>query len=179
MTRIEHGVETSYTLTFGCRKVRLPGRSEPLYLLVIRGFGAKPMLLLTNEPLRPSFKSLWRMMQAYLKRWSIEETIRYIKTCYDLENVRVLNYQGLQNLMPLVLAVVFFLACILDQDTRLRVMANYIEKAAKRLFGVPDFKYYALADGLHALLTRYTGKPQPQSRAPNSRQMELLLFCYR
>ncbi len=77
----------------------------------------------------------------------IEETIRYVKTCYDLENVRVLNYQGLQNLMPLLLAVMFFAACVLDHDARLRVMAGFVQKAAKRVFGIPDFKYYALADG--------------------------------
>ena len=42
----------------------------------------------------------------------------------------------------------FFASCILDHDLRLRVMAGYVEEAAKRLFGIPDFKYYALADGL-------------------------------
>jgi len=41
--------------------------------------------------------------------------------------------------MPLLLAVMFFAACVLDHDQRLRVMAGYVEKAAKRLFGIPDF----------------------------------------
>ena len=130
-------------------------------------------MLLTTEPLRNSFKRLWWFVSAYIKRWSIEETIRYIKTCYDLENVRVLNYQGLQNLMPLVLAVMYFCACILDHDSRLRVMAAYVERAAKRLFGIPDFKYYALADGLRALLTRHPGKPHPPPRASKQHQLDL------
>ncbi len=159
IARIEEGEEKVYTLHFGYCGIRLPERPEPLYLLVIRGFGAKPLLLLTNEPLSKSYKCLWRMVRAYLKRWSIEETIRYAKTCYDLENVRVLNYQGLQNLMPLVLAAMYFAACVLDNDSRLRVMAGFVEKAAKRLFGIPDFKYYALADGLRAILTRCPGAP--------------------
>lgn len=159
VTRIEDGKERSYVLRFGFRRVYLPGRCETLYLLVIRGLGEDPLMLLTNEPLRASFKCLWRMVRAYLKRWSIEETIRYVKTCYDLENVRVLNYRGLQNLMPLLLAVMYFAACILDHDTRLRVMAGYVEQAAKRLFGIPDFKYYALADGLRSLFARHPGRP--------------------
>ena len=173
IVRIEDGEEKPRSLHFGFRKVYLPKRPEALNLLVIQGFGEKPLMLLTNEPLSRSFKCLWRMVRAYIKRWSIEETIRYTKTCYDLENVRVLNYQGLQNLMPLVLAAMFFAACVLDHDLRLRVMAGYVEKAAKRVFGIPDFKYYALADGLRAIFSRHPGRPVSRVRHPTPRQMPL------
>jgi len=171
--RIEEGKERVYELRFGFRRVCLPERSEPLYLLVVHGFGDEPLMLLTTEPLRDSFKCLWRMVRSYLKRWSIEETIRYMKTCYDVENVRVLNYQGLQNLMPLLLAVMFFASCVLDHDQRLRIMAAYVEQAAKRLFGIPDFKYYALADGLRSLFSRNPGPPERPSQTANVEQLEL------
>ena len=98
-------------------------------------------------------------MRAYLTRWAIEETIRYIKTCHDVENVRVLNYKGLQNLMPLVLAATFFAAVVLETEAKLKIVAAYIKKAAKRLSGIPDFKYYALSDGLRSLFTRHPGRP--------------------
>ncbi|NIA16401.1 MAG: hypothetical protein GWP08_20260 [Nitrospiraceae bacterium] len=94
IVRIEDGKEKVRILRFGFCRVRLPERPEPLNLLVIHGLGAQPLMLLTNEPLTKSFKCLWRMVRAYLKRWSIEETIRYTKTCYDLDNVRVLNYRA-------------------------------------------------------------------------------------
>jgi hypothetical protein len=173
VVRLEGEKEKCYELRFGYRKVHLPKRTEPLYLLVVHGFGKDPLMLLTTEPLHNSFKCLWRWVRAYIRRWSIEETIRYVKTCYDLENVRVLNYQGLQNLMPLLLAVMFFAACILDHDQRLRIMAEYVEKAAKRIFGIPDFKYYALSDGLRAIFARHPGRPQKAARAPNQPQLEL------
>lgn len=176
IVRLENGKETSQTLQFGMRKVYLPERPEALNLLVIRGFGEEPLMLLTNEPLSRGFKCLWRMVRAYIKRWSIEETIRYTKTCYDLENVRVLNYKGLQNLMPLVLAAMFFAACVLDHHVRLRVMASYVERAAKRLFGIPNFKYYALADGLRAIFTRHPGRPVTRVSNPPQRQMPLFAF---
>ena len=175
VVKLDKGREVHYPLRFGHRKVYLPEREEPLYLLVIHGLGAEPLMLVTTEPLRRAYRCLWHWVRAYLKRWSIEETIRYVKTCYELENVRVLNYQGLQNLMALVLAVIFFAACILDHDQRLRIMAQYVEKAAKRLFGVPDFKYYALSDGLSALFSRHPGKPHRPPRPPNLAQMELAL----
>ena len=176
ITRIDGDKEKVFHLRFGFRKVRLPERPEPLYLLVIHGFGKEPLMLLTTEALRQSYKCLWRMVRAYLKRWRIEETIRYVKTCYDLENVRVLNYQGLQNLMPLLLAVMFFAACVLDHDARLRVMAGFVEQAAKRVFGIPDFKYYALADGLRAVFCRHPGAPVTRIQDKTPKQMPLFAF---
>jgi hypothetical protein len=173
VTRIRDGREEVLELCFGFRRVHLPGRTEPLYLLVIHGFGEEPLMLLTTEALRASYRCLWYWTRAYIKRWSIEETIRFVKTCYDLENVRVLNYAGLQNLMPLLLAVLFFTACVLDHDTRLRIMAGYVEHAAKRLFGIPDFKYYALSDGLSALFARHPGPPETRIRRFEPKQLTL------
>ena len=173
ITRVQDGKETPCALHFGFRRVRLPDRTEPLCLLVIHGFGEEPLMLLTTEALRSSFKCLWRMVRSYLKRWAIEDTIRYVKTCYDLENIRVLNYRGLQNLMPLLLAVMYFAACVLDHDARLRVMAAYVEKAAKRVFGIPDFKYYAFADGLRSIFTLHPGRPYMARPSPPNPQMTL------
>jgi hypothetical protein len=175
VVRVRDGREQSLELSFGFRRVKLPGRPETLYLLVIHGFGEQPLMLLTTEPLRATHRCLWYWVQAYTKRWAIEETIRYIKTAYDLENVRVLTYQGLRNLMALLLGVIFFSACVLDHDTRLRVMANYIERAAQRVFGVPNFKYYALADGMQALFTRNPGPPTTRITRDGPKQLALEL----
>jgi hypothetical protein len=37
-------------------------------------------------------------------------------------------------------------------------MAGHVLKCAKRVFGIPDFKYYALGDGLSNIFSRYPGK---------------------
>ena len=37
------------------------------------------MMLLTTLDIKQEFKGLWFIIQAYMKRWSIEETIRFIK----------------------------------------------------------------------------------------------------
>ncbi len=76
-------------------------------------------------------------------------------------------------MLPLVLAVMYFAACVLDHDARLRLMAQYVERAAKRLFGIPDFKYYALADGLRSLFARHPGAPRTRIRAPENTQLPL------
>jgi hypothetical protein len=70
----------------------------------------------------------------------------------------------------------YFAACVLDHDIRLRVMAGFVERAAKRLFGIPDFKYYALADGLQAIFARHPGRPVTHAPANLPRQLTLFLL---
>ncbi len=58
----------------------------PLWLVVVRGLGEPPMMLLTTLALRKNRKVLWWVVSAYLTRWRIEEAIRFIKQSYDLED---------------------------------------------------------------------------------------------
>jgi len=158
IVKVDDGKEKVYHLEFGYRNVKFPGREESLGLLVVSGFGQEPMMLLTTEPLRRSRKLLWWVVRAYVRRWAIEETIRFIKQSYELEDVRVLNYRSLQNMMPLVCAAAYFAAVMLDTASKLKVMAGYVLKAAKRVFGIPEFHYYCIADGLTSIFTRYPGR---------------------
>ena len=141
IVKILHGEEVTFNLRFGFVPVQLPEMNAPLNMVVVAGFSKKPMMLLTTLDIGPGEKDLWFIIQAYMKRWSIEETIRFIKQTYDLENIRVLKYVRLQNMMSLLLAVFYFVTVILDQNQKLTIMAGHILKSAKRVFGIPDFKY--------------------------------------
>lgn len=152
------GTEKVYHIHYGYVPVRLPDHGSRLYMLVVRGMGPKPMMLLTTEPLRRNRKVLYRLLGSYIKRWSIEETIRFIKQTYDMENIRVLKYTRLRNMMALLLAVFYFLAVVLDTNQKLRIMTGHVLKQAKRVFGIPDFKYYALGDGISAIFARSPGE---------------------
>jgi hypothetical protein len=150
--------EVRFHLRYGSMPVYLPGLKNPLTMVVIKGFSGQPMMLLTSLQINSSQKDLWFIVAAYMKRWSIEETIRFVKQTYDLENIRVLKYARLQNMMALLLAVFYFVATILDQNQKLTVMAGHVLKCAKRVFGIPDFKYYALGDGLSNIFSHYPGR---------------------
>jgi len=117
------------------------------------------MMILTTKSLRRNRKVLWWAVEAYLTRWRVEDTIRFIKQSYDLENIRVMTYQRLRNLVTLLLAVAYFTAVRLGSTAKLRILMSYGLKAAKRLFGIPDFKYYALADGLKDILFKTAKGP--------------------
>lgn len=155
------GHEKACHIRYGYMPVGLPGHARQLYMLVVHGFGQKPMMLLTTQPLRRNRRVLYRLLGSYIKRWSIEETIRFVKQAYDTENIRVLKYVRLRNMMALLLAVFYFLAVVLDTNQKLRIMTGHLLKHAKRVFGIPDFKYYALGDGISALFRRSPGKIEP------------------
>jgi len=162
IVRMKDGKEKVYQIEYGYRKVRLPENPQNyLWLLVVKGIGKKPMMILTTEPLRKNRQVLKNMFLSYIKRWSIEETIRFIKQTYDLEDIRVLRYVCLQNMMALVLLVFYFLAVALDHNQKLKLLTGHVFAAAKRVFGIPDFGYYALGDGISAILTSNPGQINP------------------
>lgn len=164
----EEGEEKCYTLEFGSLPVRLPEwPAVRLWLVVVKGFGKEPMLLLTTEPMHRSRKVLWWAVAAYLTRWKVEETIRFIKQSYDLEDIRVLTYDRIQNLAMLVFACFYFAAVWLGARAKLEIITTHVLKAAKRLFGIPDFRYYAISDGIKEILWR-VGKGTFYPRGSNA-----------
>jgi len=170
----EKGSERVLSLEFGFAPVRLPEHPDvPLWLVVATGLGEQPLMLLTNVPMRRNRKVLWWAVSAYLTRWRIEDTIRYAKQCYRLEDIRVLKYERLRNLVVLVTAAMHFACVVLGTRAKLEVLAFRVLRAAKRLFGIPDFRYYALADGLREILTRHPRRPPPP--AP-TRAAQMALF---
>jgi hypothetical protein len=172
----ERGKEKIYHLEFGYRPVRLPGRKERLYLVVIRGFGEEPLMLLTNIPIRRSRKALWGIIESYMTRWRIEETIRFIKQSYNLEDIRLLTYRRLQNMMALVLAATYFTMVYLGIKTKLRVLARHVLRTSRRLFGIPDFRFYALADGIRELLFGRQRGLEGFSQMLKTKNLQMSLF---
>ncbi|MFQ5939839.1 MAG: hypothetical protein ACE5KL_07225 [Alphaproteobacteria bacterium] len=155
IVREDKGQEVSYRLDYGFRPVRLPEHPDVrLWLVVVRGLGRQPMMLLTNLPIRRKRSVLWWVVCAYLTRWRIEETIRFTKQSYDLEDIRVMTYDRLRNMVALVNAAAFFTAVVLGTKVKLQILASHLLRAAKRLFGIPDFRYYALADGIAEVCAR-------------------------
>ena len=152
----EAGQERLVRLSCGLRKVRLPGRREELTLVVVKGFGEEPLMILTNLPVRRSRKSIWHVVQSYITRWRIEDVIRFVKQSYRLEDMRCLTYHRLQALMALVTAAAYFAAVYLGLRMKLRVLAGHVLRASKRVFGIPDFRLYALADGIRQFLYSQT-----------------------
>ena len=151
-----HGKECNVPISFGAMPVRLPMHPEKeLHMVVVEGFGQEPMMLLTSLPVDGSFKSQWRIVEAYLSRWRVEETIRFVKQSYGFENIRVMTYARIRNMASLVLASAYFTTAWIGRSIKREVLAEHLARLGKRLGEVPEFAAYAIADGLKRAFTRF------------------------
>lgn len=125
-------------------------RKTELSLVVVYGFGATPLLLITN--LRSDDKRLCTTVcKVYLMRWRIEEYFKFKKQGFDFENLRVQSLKAIRNLNLLLTVAIGYIADISGKSENIKMSAEIIE-ISKRLFCVPNFIYYAVADGIFEVL---------------------------
>ncbi len=123
-----HGRECNVPVSFGAMPVRLPRHPDKgLHLVVVRGFGRDPMMLLTSLPVDGSFKSQWRIVEGYLSRWRIEETIRFARQAYGFENIRVMTYARIRNMASPVLASAYFATVWIGRSARREVLMGKLQ----------------------------------------------------
>ena len=165
----DQGTRKRHRVWIGCRRVRLPRREDWLTLVVVKGFGEKPMLLLTDVEV----KTLRVALEIYLTRWKIEESYRFLKSSYHIEDIRVRSYVGLRNLAVLVMAAFYFLAVVLGARFELSILMRKVLMKVRRFFEVPEFRFYALADGLFRILFRIGHGPPRKPPADKTPQLAL------
>jgi hypothetical protein len=147
------GRRTRLVLRLGVMPVKLPERLyTPLWLVVIRGFGAEPILLLTNVAPAKDRDHAAFVADVYLTRWKCEEAYRFVKQAYRLEDVRVRSYVALRNVYALVTAVLYFVSVVLGTKAKLNLIFKQVCEKAKRFYEIATFYQYAVADGIHRLL---------------------------
>ena len=180
VTFLSHGKEKSVQIEFGAMDVRLPGKPDTaLRLVVVKGFGQKPMMLLTNVAGTNGYKSLWKIVEGYMSRWRVEEAIRFIKQSYRLEDMRLLNYDRLKNMAALVVCAAAFASTWMGLGEKLEILRGHVIDLSRRIHKVPAFFYYAIAEGIRRLFSRFGGgwgrQREETSDSEDPRQMLLEL----
>ncbi len=141
------------TISYGATPIQLNGIKEKLIALLVKGFGEKPMVLITNLDISTfDADETFSILKNYLTRWKCDETYRYIKQAYNLEDVRVRSLIAIKNTVALVMAVAYFAIIYMGESLKLKVMKEKLFIFAKRFFAVPIFFCYAMADGIFNLL---------------------------
>jgi len=168
------GRRARLTLRLGWMPVRLPERRyTPLSLVVIRGFGEHPIMLLTNvPPAKDREHAVW-IGDVYLTRWKCEEAYRFAKQAYRLEDVRVRSYVALRNVYALVTAVLYFVSAVVGAKAKLSLIFKRVCAKAKRFYEIATFYQYAVADGIHRLLFATPGGPVPPPPTADPGQLVL------
>lgn len=149
------------TLEVGSRKVFLsdqknnPSPMGPARtLIVVWGFGSKPVALLCSEHLEGK-AAILEAARAYGRRWKAEEATRAAKDSRGwgvrLEDVRALTLRGVRRLALLATMLFAFMATVRDAGGELLARAMALVSAFGRL--PPDPRYRVLR-GLGELLRR-------------------------
>jgi hypothetical protein len=129
-------------------KVRLPEHNQNLHL-VARWLDKSetPLILLTNLVVENN-QQAGQVVMYYRKRWSCEETIRFLKSRVGLERFRIRHYEAIKRLMILAMLAMGFLTWILLKS---RQLTNYLFGFTSRFRRERRFVYYRLLDGLQEL----------------------------
>jgi hypothetical protein len=129
----------------GWMKVRLPGRDEPLTLVVSRLAGQdKPMMLLTNLPVETP-KEAKRIVRFYIRRWECEEAIRFLKSQVHLERIRTFRWTAIRRLVLLAVLVMLYLGWLIEAHPHI---CDRLISLSQPLPDKPDFLSYRLLGGL-------------------------------
>ena len=135
--------------------VRLPCRADKeVNLVICNGFGQDPLMLLTNLKSDDNRLSVV-LTKVYLLRWRIEEFYGFKKQQLDFEGFRVRSLQAIRNLDLLVTIAIGWIGIIsakAEADDRSMVME--LIRISRRIYGTPNFVFYAIADGLFFLAAR-------------------------
>jgi len=150
-----HGAERRVTIEFGVVPVRLPDiPGRLLHMVVVRGFGQKPMMLLTTLAKTTTREALWQVVEGYITRWRVEDTIRHVKQSYNLEDMRLFKYGKIKALAAVVLATIYFSMAWIGNSEKHAVIARSIARMSFRIHEVPEFHFYSIADGASVILKR-------------------------
>jgi len=91
-----------YQLKVSHLKVTLPAFSdENFFVVIVYGYGQKPMKLLTNKEIN-SKADVLRIVKGYILRWRTEESFRVQKQEYNLEKVRTLSLNSIRLIHNLI-----------------------------------------------------------------------------
>ncbi|MDN6421793.1 MAG: transposase [Tetragenococcus koreensis] len=106
-----------YALKVSHTPVELPCLPKvPLNMVVVYGYGQKPMKLLTNHPIKNK-EDVLAIVKAYITRWRIEENFRVQKQEYHLEKVRTLHLNSLRLIHCFVSYLIGHHSLLLEKET--------------------------------------------------------------
>jgi hypothetical protein len=125
---------------------------KPLNLVICRGFGKEPLMLLTsldNDDPRLGVT----ITKVYLMRWRIEEYYRFKKQGFGFEKFLVRSLDSIRNLDMLLSVAIGYIG-ILSEKVNDNVEVMMIIQAAKRLYRLSKFTFYAISDGLAEIFSK-------------------------
>lgn len=133
--------------------IKLHCRSnKDLNLVICYGFGQLPLMLITNLKSDDNRLAV-AVAKVYLMRWKIEEFYGFKKQQFDFEDFRVRSLNSIRNLDLLLTIAIGYIGMMSEKAEERAITAEVIA-ISKRIYDIPKFTFYAIADGLFFILTK-------------------------
>lgn len=126
--------------------------TKELTLVAVYGFGAEPMLLLSNLNMREKKRLCHIVAKAYLMRWRIEEYFKFKKQQFELEDLRVMSLRSIRNLNLLATLATGYIGLMSVAHSE-SIFLKELKECSKRIYGIPKFLFYALGYALERVLS--------------------------
>jgi len=141
-----------YKLKVSHIKVKLPVLKETsLYMLVVYGYGQKPMKLLTNRSIKGK-EDVLHILKGYITRWRIEELFRVQKEAFGLEKVRTMKLSSLRILYTILNCIIGHYSLSIEKNTFHTQLVLARARASKKLSKI-KFYLYRFIRGISRILS--------------------------
>lgn len=129
------------------------GETHDLWLVVTKKVNGGYCWLLTRSPKTDIMDIIKEAFKAYGFRWKIEEYHRHIKECYNLEDIQIKTFDGLQSMLAiLTIAMSIIYSSLASLHTRL-ILGSGIKTMNKEVINeLCNFVYYKISVIIKALL---------------------------
>lgn len=126
--------------------------TKELMLVAVYGFGAEPMLLLSNLKMQEKKRLCHIVAKIYLMRWRIEEYFKFKKQQFDLEDLRVMSLRSIRNLNLFATLATGYIGLMssVEEDS---IFLIELKECSKRIYKVPKFLFYALGYAIKSVLS--------------------------
>ena len=131
-------------------KVQITASRKDIYLVLVYGIAAHPIMLATNKELK-SKDDVIRIARLYFSRWRIEEYFRCKKQVFQFENFRVRKLKAINSLNFYITVCMAFLAQVSMKAETNALKVSILQTAAPVKKKV-QFYYYRLAKGITGIL---------------------------
>ena len=147
-----------WKLSYDYYPVTLPGRDDDqLYLIVARREGkSEPIYLLVSVPISCA-KDALRWVKGYFSRWGIEDTFRFWKQRFCLEDIRTTDIDNFKKLLWIAVVAFAFMTIYLLTDLKLRrelISLTHRPRLAKDI----AFLYYRIQKGVDKLFEIFSAE---------------------
>ena len=159
-------------------KNKIKGKLHDLWLVITKRTNGGYCRLLTRSPKESIVAVVKEAFTAYGFRWKIEEYHRHIKECYNLEDIQIKTFEGLQSMLAiLIIAMSIIYSSLSSLHTRLLLESGVKTLNKERMYELCNFIYYKISTIIKVLLANMTPRAfLPQSDpSPNDGQLNLLL----